>query len=174
MDNRREGGGEMSEEEELEGFGKRRCPHCLELITPERRDNTLICPKCGKVIERKLPGGKTLRIEHPEEEEEENIVPASELTVDWSLERLPINEVKARTPFVIYNWHIRPSRFRPGTDYAIMECEDNQGRKFRWNTSGKAVIASLEEAERRGAQKILVREVLYDEVGGRPVNIRIR
>ena len=164
----------MSEEEELEGFGKRRCPHCLELITPERRDNTLICPKCGKVIERKLPGGKTLRIEHPEEEEEENIVPASELTVDWSLERLPINEVKARTPFVIYNWHIRPSRFRPGTDYAIMECEDNQGRKFRWNTSGKAVIASLEEAERRGAQKILVREVLYDEVGGRPVNIRIR
>jgi len=174
MDNRREGGEEMSEEEELEGFGKRRCPHCLELITPERRDNTLICPKCGKVIERKLPGGKTLRIEHPEEEEEENIVPASELTVDWSLERLPINEVKARTPFVIYNWHIRPSRFRPGTDYAIMECEDNQGRKFRWNTSGKAVIASLEEAERRGAQKILVREVLYDEVGGRPVNIRIR
>ena len=162
----------MSEEESLEDFGKRHCPHCLELITPERRDNTLICPKCGSVIEKKLPGGKTLRIEHPEEEE--CIVPASELTVDWSLERLPINEVKARTPFVIYNWHIRQSRFRPDTDYAIMECEDNQGRKFRWNTSGKAVIASLEEAERRGAQKILVREVLYDEVGGRPVNIRIR
>jgi len=162
----------MSEEESLEDFGKRRCPHCLELITPERRDNTLICPKCGSVTEKKLPGGKTLRIEHPEEEE--CIVPASELTVDWSLERLPLEEVKTRTPFVIYNWHIRQSRFQPEAFYAIMECEDNQGRKFRWNTSGKAVIASLEEAERRGAQKILVREVLYDEVGGRPVNIRIR
>jgi len=55
-----------------------------------------------------------------------------------------------------------------------MECEDKEGKKFRWNTSGKAVIASLEEAERRGAQKILVSEVLWDEVGGRPVNIRIR
>jgi len=162
----------MSEEEGL-GFGERRCPHCLRNIIPERRGNTLICPSCHEVIEERLQSGKIVRVERPEEEEED-IIPASELTVDWSLERLSLEEVKTRAPFIIYNWHIRPSRFRPGTDYAIMECEDKEGKKFRWNTSGKAVIASLEEAERRGAQKILVSEVLWDEVGGRPVNIRIR
>ncbi|RLG02388.1 MAG: hypothetical protein DRN54_04610, partial [Thaumarchaeota archaeon] len=131
-----------------------------------------LCPNCQNYITMKT-ASRTVQVERPEEEEED-IIPASELTVDWSLERLVIEEVKARAPFVIYNWHIRPSRFQPGSFYAIMECEDNQGKKFRWDTSGKAVIAALEEAERRGAQKILVREVLYDEVGGRPVNIRIR
>lgn len=163
----------MSEER---GGGKgerRKCPWCFQLITPVKdEEGNLYCPNCQNYITTKT-ASRTVRVERPEEEEE-NIVPASELTVDWSLERLSLEEVKTRAPFIIYNWHIRPSRFRPGTDYAIMECEDKEGKKFRWNTSGKAVIASLEEAERRGAQKILVSEVLWDEVGGRPVNIRIR
>jgi len=161
----------MSEEEK---FKRQRCPHCMKFVIPERQGNALICPSCRNVIEERLQSGKTLRVERPDEEEEEDIIPASELTVDLSLERLSLDEVKARAPFVIYNWHIRPSRFQQGSSYAMMECEDKQGRKFRWNTSGKAVLAALEEAERRGKRKILVREVLYDEVGGRPVNIRIR
>ena len=163
----------MSEER---GGGKgerRKCPWCFQLITPVKdEDGNLLCPNCQNYITMKT-ASRTVQVERPEEEEED-IIPASELTVDWSLERLPIREVRARAPFVIYNWHIRQSRFQPEAFYAIMECEDNQGKKFRWDTSGKAVIAALEEAERRGAQKILVREVLYDEVGGRPVNIRIR
>ena len=160
---------EAGKEEEEE---KRKCPWCLRLVTPIKDEHGLLCPECKNYIVTKA-GSRTVRIERPEEERED-IIPASELTVDWSLERLVIEEVKARAPFVIYNWHIRPSRFQPGSFYAIMECEDNQGKKFRWDTSGKAVIAALEEAERRGKQKILVREVLYDVVGGRPVNIRIR
>ena len=156
-----------------EKFKRQRCPHCMKFVIPERQGNALICPSCRNVIEERLQSGKTLRVERPDEEEED-IIPASELTVDLSLERLSLDEVKARAPFVIYNWHIRSSRFQQGSSYAMMECEDKQGRKFRWNTSGKAVLAALEEAERRGKRKILVREVLYDEVGGRPVNIRIR
>ena len=160
-------------EEKGEKEERRKCPWCFQLITPVKdEEGNLYCPNCQNYITTKT-ASRTVRVERPEEEEED-IIPASELTVDLSLERLSLDEVKARAPFVIYNWHIRPSRFQQGSSYAMMECEDKQGRKFRWNTSGKAVLAALEEAERRGKRKILVREVLYDEVGGRPVNIRIR
>ena len=158
---------------------ERKCPWCLRLVTPIKDEHGLLCPECRNYIVTKT-SSRTVRIERPEREErearetEEDIIAASELSVDFGLEKLPLSEVKMRAPFVIYNWNIRPSRFQQGSFYAMMECEDKDGKKFRWNTSGKAVLATLEEAERRGKRKILVREVLYDEVGGRPVNIRIR
>ena len=161
----------MSEKEEFKVL----CPWCSKVVTPERKEDKTICPECGKVIETTLKD-KTMRVTRPavevEEESEEEIVPASELSIDSSLESLSVEEVAARTPFIIENWQLRPSQFSD-RQYAVMECKDATG-KFRWNTSAWQVLATLEEAERRGKKRILVREVLYDVQGGRPVRIRIR
>lgn len=157
--------------EEKEEF-KVLCPWCSKVVSPERKEGKTVCPECGKTIETTLKD-KTMRITRPAEiEEDEEAVPASELSIDASLESLSVEEVAARTPFIIENWQLRPSQFSD-RQYAVMECKDAMG-KFRWNTSAWQVLATLEEAERRGKKRILVREVLYDVQGGRPVRIRIR
>jgi len=164
----------MSEEiEKWKGeIEKQKCPWCLRMVTPIKDEHGLLCPECKNYIVTKT-GSRTVRVEHPEEFGEDTVA-AGDLTIDLSLESLPVREVKARAPFFIENWQIRMSQFQEGGFYAVMECRDTQGKRFRWNTSGKQVLSVLEEAERRGIKRIYVREVLFDEVGGRPRNIRIR
>lgn len=159
--------------EEKREFGERRCPRCFKSVVPVRDGDALICPNCHEVIEKRLQSGRTVQIERPEDFGDDTVA-ASELTIDLSLESLPVQEVRARAPFFIENWQIRMSQFQDGGFYAVMECQDVKGNRFRWNTSGKQVLTVLEEAERRGIKRIYVREVLFDEVGGRPRNIRIR
>jgi len=162
----------MSEEEGLEGFGERRCPHCMKFIIPEKQGNALICPNCKNVIEERLQSGKIVRVERPEDIMPADVVPAAELGVDDELEVVGVEEVAARVPFTIERWEWRESQF--GKEYAAIECSDGQGRRFLWNTSAWRVLRKLRAAERKGVQRIRVAKVTYDMQAGRPMNIRIR
>jgi len=162
----------MSEEEGLEGFGERRCPHCFKNIIPERQGNALICPNCKNVIEEKLQSGKIVRIERPADVYDADVVPAEELGVDDELEVVSVEEAAARVPFTIERWEWRESQF--GKEYAAIECSDGQGRRFLWNTSAWRVLRKLRVAERKGVQRIRVAKITYDMQAGRPMNIRIR
>ena len=171
---------------------RRKCPWCQKLITPQKdEEGNLYCPNCQNYIERKTSSGKTVKVLQPEEvahpspqEEEaveselEDVIPASELGIDDTLEVVSVEEASARCPIIIERWEWRQSQFRDEEgrqrEYASMECVDKEGRRFVWNTSAWQPCHKLRVAEKEGKKRILVRKIEYDMRGGRPVNIRIR
>ena len=169
---------------------KRRCPWCQKLITPQKdEEGDLLCPECKNYIVLKS-GDHTVEVRRPEDVaaqekeaaeslliQEEDVVPASELGIDDSLEVVTVEEASARCPFIIERWEWRESQFADASgekrEYASMECRDKEQRRFVWNTSAYQPCQKLKVAEREGKKKILVRSIKYEMRGGRPVNIRI-
>jgi len=170
---------ESRKEGEQEGF-ERYCPWCLKPVIPEEDEHGLLCPKCKNYIEKKTSQGRTVKVMRPEDvvhpslqgESADEIVSASELGIDDSLEVVTVEEASARCPLIIENWEWRQSQFHD-REFASMECVDKEGRRFVWNTSAWQPTRKLRVAEKEGRKKILVRSIKYEMRGGRPVNIRI-
>jgi len=173
----------MSEEK------RRKCPWCQKFIIPSKdEEGNLLCPECRNYIVLKS-GDHTVEVRRPEdvaatpqeeaaELESEDVIPASELGIDDTLEVVSVEEASARCPIIIERWEWRQSQFRDEEgrqrEYASMECVDKEGRRFVWNTSAWQPCHKLRVAEKEGKKRILVRKIEYDMRGGRPVNIRIR